>query len=402
MRSRLSRRDVEVFAAAVDGRAMAGRHGPASKRLQEYVDITEIVRDTSAPTADREFVADLRAQLMSAAVDELHSAPAPQPPRRDRELVVAPRLRRRLTAAASTFVVVGGSFGLVAASAQAMPGDMLYPVKRATERVELMIRDGSGEGRALLGHATTRLEEVEALLAEGDPDVEDLVSSTLGDFVEEANAGGALLLDAYRDGGGADDIDQLRTFTSESADRLQHLATALPQSTAGDFANAARTVNDLDSVAVSTCPTCHDGLPAVSVDDELMAVAAYVDKPGESSAGPNGPRSAPDSSDQGPALSAQPELDLDLPVEPEATGPDQPADDPLGDPLDDLIGPNDSDPNDDGGNSPGGGTGGDGGNDPSDDPTDDSSSGNQDPVGDLVEPITDPVQELLEGVFGQP
>jgi Domain of unknown function (DUF5667) len=394
MRSRLSRRDVEDFAAAVDGRATAGRHGPAYDRIQEFVDVAEFVRESSGPTARRDFVADLRAELMTAAVDELK--PAPTGSRRERATRETARLRRRLTAAASTFVVVGGSFGLVAASAQAVPGDMLYPVKRATERVELMIRDGSGEGRALLAHATNRLEEVEALIAEGGHSV-DLISGTLADFITEANAGGALLLEAYRDGGATDDIEDLRAFAAESADRLEGLAGALPSSVSTEYADAARTVNGLDSNAVSACPTCGDGLPAIDVDDELMAVMAELGEPAESPARPHGPRTGPNASVRDPASLALPDLDTELPGDPQDSGgsdqtgdgtnDDATGDDGTEDGTDDGSGPLDpSDPTDDP-------------DSPVDDVTEPVEDGT-DAVGNLVKPVTDPIQELLEGTLG--
>src|SRR5262245_59862357 len=119
MRSRLSRRDVEAFAAAVDGHAPSGRDAGATERVRELVDVAHRVRQTSVPTARPEFVADLRAQLMVAAADELPGLDGPTLREPDQPRHRAPsqlRVRRRLTAAATAFVVAGGSFGLVAAS----------------------------------------------------------------------------------------------------------------------------------------------------------------------------------------------------------------------------------------------------------------------------------------------
>ena len=154
MRSRLSRRDADVFAAAVDGHAPEAADAARAERLHELVDVATLVRETCGrPTAQRDFVADLRSQLMAAAADELaglDETPEPEADEVRHRVPAQVRVRRRLTAAATAFVVVGGSFGIVAASAQSMPGEMLYPVKRATERVEIMLRSGSAEGRAML------------------------------------------------------------------------------------------------------------------------------------------------------------------------------------------------------------------------------------------------------------
>ncbi|MGH3485995.1 MAG: DUF5667 domain-containing protein [Nocardioidaceae bacterium] len=409
MRSRLSRRDVEAFAAAVDGRAPHTRDAVGASRVREYVDIVDAVRATSVQTTQREFVIDLRAQLMAAAVEELsglEEQPAPEADRpRHRRRAPAPlRLRRRLAAAATAFVVVGGSFGLVAASAQSMPGDMLYPVKRATERAELILRDGAGEGRALLDHAATRLDEVEALAAGGESDADDLIAKTLADFTEDANAGGDLLFDAYSESGSPDDIDDVRRFTAESAERLERLADNVPQAAATEYADAANAISGLDSTAVNTCPTCGDGQPPVNVDGDLLTAVSYVlDKadasvPSLDGSGRTQQRSsasdAPDSTDQ------EVLPDLELPVLPEDSDTD-PSTDNDGNPSDD----GDPSPNDDGshsddsllddvedttddltGNDSGGGDG--------------SSDGSGGGGGGLLAPITDPVTELLDGLNG--
>src|SRR4051794_34681588 len=103
MKTRPSRRDVELFADVVDGRAPARRHARTPDRMRELVDVAEFVRETSGPpTASREFVTDLRASLMAAAAEELTSTEPVG--RRERVVVEGPRIRRRLTAAAATFV----------------------------------------------------------------------------------------------------------------------------------------------------------------------------------------------------------------------------------------------------------------------------------------------------------
>jgi Domain of unknown function (DUF5667) len=401
MRSRLSRRDVELFADAVDGRATGERHRPAYERVRNYVDLADLVRESAGSTARPDFVSDLRAELMAAAADELQPADdlrsPPETPRDDDRAVARPtRLRRRLTAAASAFVVVGGTLGLVAASAQAMPGDMLYPVKRATERVELLLRDGSGEGRALLAHATNRLEEVEALIADGDQSLNDLVSDTLADFVNEANAGGTLLLEAYRDGGSSNDIEDLRAFTTASADRLQGLADSVPEVAAGDYAEAAQTVSGLDTNAVSACPTCADGMPPVDVEDELLAAMESLGEPAESTATPDGRQSRPDSSDRDYALPTLPKVDLGKPGDPDGGGGSNPTGD----------GPADDTDTDDGTGGTDGGSGPSGPSNETEDPTDDGTDNPvedvTEPVGNILEPVTQPVQDLLEGVLGTP
>jgi Domain of unknown function (DUF5667) len=406
MRSRLSRRDVEAFAAAVDGRAPRKRDAAGAERVRKYVDIVDAVRATSVQTTQREFVVDLRAQLMAAAVDELSGLddqPAPDTARQRRRRTPAPvRLRRRLAAAATAFVVVGGSFGLVAASAQSMPGDMLYPVKRATERAELMLREGAGEGRALLDHAATRLDEVEALAAGGESDSDDLIAKTLADFTEDANAGGELLFDAYSESGSPDDIDDVRRFTAESAERLERLADNLPRAAATEYADAANAISGLDSTAFNTCPTCGDGQPPVDVDGELMTAVSYVlDKADASVPSLDGPgqKQQGSSTSDAPNSTDQEVPDLELPLLPDDSDTDSstendgnPSDKGDTSPTDDGADPDDSlldDVEDTTDEITGNGSGdGDG-------PSDGSGGG-----GGLLAPITDPVTELLDGLNG--
>jgi uncharacterized protein DUF5667 len=404
MRSRLSRRDVEAFAAAVDGIAPSGRDADASERVRELVDIAVRIRETPVQTARPEFVADLRTQLMVAAADELPSpdeSAAPEPVAPRHRAPAQQQVRRRLTAAATAFVVAGGSFGLVAASAQSMPGDMLYPVKRGTERVELMLHEGAGEGRALLDHAATRLAEVEALANGSNPDADDLIANTLDDFTNEANAGGDLLLDAYGDSGSQDDIEDVRRFTADSAQRLQNLADAMPRAAATEYADAARAVSGLDTSAVGVCPTCGDGAPPVNVDGKLLDAVAYVlDKSDPASPTAQAAGSKHRSIDGNSLETSRQDVprDADLPLLP---------DDPLSGPSSGATSPpnGDDSPTDSGPSSDGGLVG------DLKDTTEDLTGGDSKPndskpnndkraVGGLLAPITDPVNDLLKSLNG--
>jgi hypothetical protein len=75
------------------------------------------------------------------------------------------RVALMLVAAAITVVLLGGA--AVAASASAKPGDLLYPVKRAAENIELIVhRDPASRARLHLEFAERRLTELSALLAQ--------------------------------------------------------------------------------------------------------------------------------------------------------------------------------------------------------------------------------------------
>jgi len=255
-------RRVEEFANAADG------HAPARRAdVRELVELVGAVRAVGAPPPRSEFVAQLRSELMALAPDALSQQPrqaAPARPVRRPQLVHV--IGRRFAVAAAAFVVTGGGVGLVATSAAALPGEMLYPVKRAGERVDLLLHTDPGDdARILLEHAQTRLDEVAGLLA-SEEDLTGrnrLVTETLADFPSDAVRGGKILLDSYRRTGSAADIEDLRSFTITAASQLQALAPALPPSSSDAYADAAAAVGALDLEAVTACPTCGSGTPPV-------------------------------------------------------------------------------------------------------------------------------------------
>lgn len=119
---------------------------------------------------------------------------------RVRNLVIEPHVRRRGLRLTAVSLVAGvalllGANGAVAASASALPGDALYGVKRAVERVSLaMHRDAAGRAGLHLKFAATRVSEVEALVASGGVASEALdgLSASLAGAEEEASEALAL------------------------------------------------------------------------------------------------------------------------------------------------------------------------------------------------------------------
>jgi len=79
------------------------------------------------------------------------------------------RTRHRVVLVIAAAILTVGLLGTaaVAASASSLPGDLLYPVKRAVEKIELTIhRDPASRARLHLEFAQRRLAELSALLAE--------------------------------------------------------------------------------------------------------------------------------------------------------------------------------------------------------------------------------------------
>jgi hypothetical protein len=113
---------------------------------------------------DPAFRAAARSRLVAMAAVR---TPAPAPASGPRRLLAArapdlppARWRARLTAGlAGAALTVTALAALVAVADSADPGDVLYDLKRGTEQTQLALA-GDSRGRALLGFASTRLEEL--------------------------------------------------------------------------------------------------------------------------------------------------------------------------------------------------------------------------------------------------
>jgi hypothetical protein len=268
------RRQAREFARAVEAETPEVR-----SELVDPLQVVTLLRDAPPIEPDPAFVSRLRDELLSAAAaraEELHSADEGPDDDLARRRVRSPRHQRLLAIAASTLVIVGAGTATAAVSRQALPGDLLYPVKRSIETVQYQLARGdSGKGIALLAEASTRLDEVAALMTEDPtPDSEqiDQLDQTFGDFTSESTKGGQLLLAAYANDGDANAIGRIRVFTTEAAAQLRELPE-MPPDIGPTFSKAATTVGVLDGIAVRICPDCGGSLPEVSVRGQVPSAA---------------------------------------------------------------------------------------------------------------------------------
>ncbi len=66
------------------------------------------------------------------------------------------------------FAIVAASGSMAMASQAALPGDVLYPVKRAMENAHTNLQSGdAAKAETLIAHAQARLDEAQQLTAEG-------------------------------------------------------------------------------------------------------------------------------------------------------------------------------------------------------------------------------------------
>ncbi|MGH3367008.1 MAG: DUF5667 domain-containing protein [Nocardioidaceae bacterium] len=275
-----SRRRAEEFARALDGH-------PAQVPPHLEPLLTAASRLAGVPLVEprADFRESLRERLLDAAALEFSPTnttaaqhqldpPASTPKHLMTDTGRAVVRRRRLMAAATALVVVGGGTGVAAASQQALPGEMLYPVKRSVENAEVSLASGDrAEGRELLERAVTRLDEARTLGAQSSLTQVDLgvIDAALADFRADASTGGERLLRSYAGSGDAADLHAIRDFTTSAQSELSDLNGAVPGDASPALRSAARTVVALDGLAQRVCPDCTSVLPPLDLSRMLAA-----------------------------------------------------------------------------------------------------------------------------------
>jgi hypothetical protein len=191
-----TRRRAEEFDAVVAGATTPGEE--SDSRYDDLLALVGALRAMPQPQARPEFVADLRASLVAEAA----TRPARDLADEDRLRLRTPdpgRVRnpreRRARVAVAGLALVGATATLSVVAQSALPGDLLYPLKRGIESAEASIRvSEQGKGTTLLASATTRLDEVSRLDAEDHPAA---IADTLDDFTAQATEASDLLLSSF-------------------------------------------------------------------------------------------------------------------------------------------------------------------------------------------------------------
>jgi hypothetical protein len=173
-------------------------------------------------------------------------------------------------------VLVGGTAGMAAASQDALPGEVLYPVKRGIERVQADLGTSStGKGERLLEQADNRLDEVRGLLEDADGSAH--VPGTVDEFTDQAVEGSELLLESFEEDRDPAVIRELRTFTADSLPVLRELARVAPADSQDELARAAAALMEIDRRAAAACASCVPELPALRMP-RMFLTAAEVER----------------------------------------------------------------------------------------------------------------------------
>jgi hypothetical protein len=248
-----ARRRADEFAALVEGTSTGG----PDARFTDLLELVGTLRRAPVVEPRTEFVAGLRERLLLAADAVLVPSPTAAeaarltlPPRRSRR-------DRRIAAAVGGFALVGATTSMAMAAQSALPGDVLYPIKRAIENVQTGATVGEGQkGENLLANASGRLDEVTELSRGGNAGDSLAIADTLNDFTEQATEASDLLLSDYAQSGHQSSIEDLRDFTASSLDQLTGLAPAVPAEAHDELLHAAHVLLQIDAAAEQACPAC--------------------------------------------------------------------------------------------------------------------------------------------------
>ena len=250
--NRRLRDEAQAFNQAWDSRARTPRSGWDAE-IVDLVACAEQICEAAVAEPSFEFRDALRTQLMTEAATVL--TPVAASPHTHRTPSFA--LRRRLATATAALVTAGGFVGMVGASAEALPGEMLYPVKRGVENIELAFhKDDVSRGQYRLTQASERLAEARRLTDDSSPQSQEHVAGALDDFAEQAKAGSGALFRSYGQSGSTQSITAVNDFSAAAAADLAQLSGKVPSNADPSFQVAASTVSELVSKASNLCTTC--------------------------------------------------------------------------------------------------------------------------------------------------
>jgi hypothetical protein len=247
-----ARRSAERFDSVLQG-----ARGVSDTREQELLELVAALQTLPRAEARPEFVSDLRSQLMLAAATELvvPDSPAALEERLTVRTTRTPR-ERRLAVALGGFAIVGATTSMAVAAQSALPGDVLYPLKRAIENAETGFSVGDeAKGTTILENASGRLDEVDELTRDGQADPQ-VVSQTLQTFADQATEASELLIADYESTGSEQAIQDLQSFTSSSIETLAGLEALIPAEAEAALLDAAQVVLQIDSLVTDICPVC--------------------------------------------------------------------------------------------------------------------------------------------------
>lgn len=250
------------FAALLDDDS-AGRD---SGEFADELAVVEMLRDVgsepalSGPSRDRMRAALMReaqATPLALADQDEPEQPAHGPVRRIGQVTTKARRKASLLAAATAAGVVAFGALSIELAQSALPGDLLYDVKRTTETIALDLTF-SENGRALkqLEMAATRVDELAALTqrdaADGGATVDDINAyrSVIADLSSTA-AAASRGVTSYSPQSDGSDLRMLRDWARGQVAELEQIQPAIPEAVVHEFDAAVDLVDAIGDRAVA-------------------------------------------------------------------------------------------------------------------------------------------------------
>ena len=138
---------------------------------------------------------------------------------------------RRLATVLGAAALIGATTSMAVAAQTALPGDSLYPVKRAIEHARTSLaNDDADQGPGPAGPRRRTARRGRELTAPARPCGSTAVADTLVTFDEQADEAADVLLEAYAESGDEPVIRSLRSFTATGLDQLSTLEGRIPDS----------------------------------------------------------------------------------------------------------------------------------------------------------------------------
>lgn len=280
--SRLQQEQIEELARLLDGEVTSRSTSEAQQLLVLANAVREHAPELERPTAA--FRAELRAQLVEEAAASRAGVLAPV---REsvRERVDRWRRSARLATAGATATLMIGSAGAAVAAQGALPGELLYPLKQATESARLALANSPEEvGRVHLDLARERLEEI----TEG---VETLSSSeiidTLAAMDHHTETGAEELLGVFDRTHDAELLEELQAFTSDQRSGLTAILDDLPLEAVPFADRSFELLRRIELQSAVSASLCDCGLAGTGAVAGVSAAAGRgIQAPGEGPAAP--------------------------------------------------------------------------------------------------------------------
>ncbi len=157
-------------------------------------------------------------------------------------------LRLKLSRVLATLVIMVLLIGLVRGSAQAIPGETLYPVKKATETVEKILAV-SQENKVKVGikHAKRRLTEVQILIATNQGP--EIVAATVEELTKTTSDTAAVSAEK----------PELATQVVELANQQEQILETVSQDTEGQIKEALEKAITMAKESASTLNVSLEG-----------------------------------------------------------------------------------------------------------------------------------------------